>query len=34
MTKSWEGEIIVDRAMELVHKRQSAICLDSQSMVE
>ena len=31
---SREGEIIFEKAMELVRKRLSAICLDSQSMVE
>ena len=34
MTSSWEGEIVFDKAMELVQKRLSAICPDSQSMVE
>ena len=34
MTSSWEGEIIFDKAMELVQKRLSAICPDSQRMVE
>ena len=34
MTSSWEGEIIFDKAMELVQKRLSAIRPDSQSMVE
>ena len=34
MTSSLEGEIIFHKAMELVQKRLSAICLDSQSMVE
>ena len=34
MTSTWEGEIIFHKAMELVQKRMSAICLDFLSMVE
>ena len=30
MTFGWEGEVILDNAMELVRKQLSAICLDSQ----
>ena len=34
MTLSWDGQVILDKAIELVQKQPSAICLDFQSMVD
>ena len=33
-TQTYSREVILDKAMELVQKQLSAICLDFQSMVD